>query len=418
MEWPATWRDPALLSLLDGSPVNCLLLPPEAPPAIRAAAAAKALDCPEKIPWRMIKELDWKSDEPLLAIKDGFWPELSRKGGGADADAEAGPTGAPWLDANGWLIQLARARAPQRTVWIKSDPPEDAARLAATNYQLALAEAWTYGAKRPVWFSPQLAESIAAGNAQATQIWDQMKQTLNWVEARRGWNSWKPFARMVVLSDFSGPNEYTATETLTLAARRNLAFIPVETGKFAAAHLGGMKALLYVDDTPLPAPAVQALDQFMRAGGLVLTLKKPAEAFKGGKPMAEPHPRFDLFALGKGRLAVSKGDYDDPWLLAQDAHLLMSRRHDAVRLFNAGSIQWFHTASADGRRWLIHLVNYSRWGSANLVALQTWQAVKGARFHTPASEQTQELEIHRETGHQEVYLPRFAVHASVELEIA
>jgi hypothetical protein len=156
----------------------------------------------------------------------------------------------------------------------------------------------------------------------------------------------------------------------------------------------------------------------MRAGGLVLTLKKPAEAFKGGKPLAEPHPRFELFAVGKGRLAVSKGDYDDPWLLAQDAHLIMSRRHDAVRLFNAGSIQWFHTASPDGRRWLVHLVNYSRWGSANQVALQTWQGVKGARVYSPAAGQAQELEIHRETGHQEVYLPRFAVHASVELEIA
>lgn len=417
MEWPASWRDPAQLALLEGSPVNCLLLPPEAPAAIRAAAAAKGLDCPGKIPWRMIKELDWQSKEPLLAIKDAFWPELSRRGGRSDT-SEAAPTGPPWLDANGWLIQLARARTPDRTVWIKSDPPEDASRLAASNYQLALAEAWAYGARRPVWLAPQAAEGVAAGNPAARQMWEQVKRTVAWTEARLGWKSWRPFARLLIMSDYSGLNEYTATETLILAARRNLAFLPCETARFDAAKLAGMRAVLYVDDAPLPPRTVQALEQFMRGGGLVLALNKPAAAFKGVKPLGDPHPRFDLYAVGKGRLAVSKGDYDDPYLLAQDTHLLMSRRHDAVRLFNAGSIQWFHLASPDGKRWLINLVNYSRWGSANQVSLQTWQAIKGARIHSPETAEPAALEIDKETGHFEVHLPRFAVHASVELEIA
>jgi hypothetical protein len=97
---------------------------------------------------------------------------------------------------------------------------------------------------------------------------------------------------------------------------------------------------------------------------------------------------------------------------------MMSRRYDAVRLFNAGSIQWFHTASPDGRRWLVHLVNYSRWGAAHQVVLQSWQAMKEARFHSSDTAEPVILEVHRETGHEEFYLPRFAVHASVELELA
>lgn len=417
-EWPATWRDPSLFALLDGSPVNCLLLPPDAPSSIREAAAGKGLDCPEKIPWSLIKEINWKSKEPLLAIKDAFWPELSRKTGGAAADtSEAGPTGAPWLDANGWLIQLARARAPERTLWIRSDPPDNPDRLSASNYQLAAAEAWTYGARRPLWLAPAHAAQVAAGNEQALQTWRQLQKTVAWTEQRLKWQTWKPFARLVALSDYSGPNEYTASETLILAARRNLAFLPCETGKFAPATLRGMRAVLYIDDQELPATATAALEQFLRAGGLVLSLKKPAAAFKGRGPIDEPHPRFDVFRYGKGRLAVAKGDYDDPYLLAQDAHLLMSRRYDSVRLFNAGSIQWFHTASPDGLRWLVHLVNYSRWGAAHQVTLQSWQAIRSARLHSPETAEPQALEVHRETGHQEFYLPRFAVHASVELEL-
>ncbi len=417
-EWPAAWRDPALLALLDGSPINCLLLPADAPAAIREAAARRNLECPEKIHWSLIKEIDWASKEPLLAIRDAFWPELSRKGGSAAADSsEAGPTGAPWLDANGWLIQLARARSPERTVWIKSDPPENAGSLAASNYQLAVAEAWTYGAKWPVWLAPELAVQAAAGAASARQAFEQVKKTVAWVEARREWNAWKPLARLVALSDYTSPNDYTATETLILAARRNLAFIPCETRSFAEGALKGMRAVLYIDDAALPAACVAALDRFMKAGGLVLALKKPAEAFRSRGGAGEPHPRFDVYGYGKGRLAVSKGDYDDPYLLAQDTHLLMSKRHDAVRLFNAGSIQWFNTVSADGKRWLVHLLNYSRRGSANQVSMQSWQAVKAARFHSPETAEAVTLEAHRETGHDEFHLPRFTVHASIELEL-
>lgn len=418
-EWPASWRDPALLGLLDGSPINCLLLPPEAPAVIKEAAAQKNFDCPDRIPWSLIKEIDWKSKEPLLAIKDAFWPDLSRKGGGEAGDnSEAGPTGAPWLDANGWLIQLARARAPERTVWIKSDPPENAARLAASNYQMAVAEAWTYGARRPVWLAPELAAQAAAGAGNARQTFEQVKKTLAWVEARREWSAWNPFARLIVLSDYTAPNDYTASETLILAARRNLAFIPCETGKFTAAALRGMRAALYIDDAELPAAAAAALEQFMKAGGLVLARKKPAGAFKAKGAAGEPHRRFEVYRYGKGRLAVSKGGYDDPYLLAQDTHLLMSKRHDAVRLFNAGSIQFFHVAAADGMRWLVHLVNYSRWGSANQVSLQTWRAIKAARFHSPEAAGPVALDAHRETGHDEFYLPRFSVNASIELELA
>ncbi len=419
MEWPASWREPALLAQLDGTPINCLLLGPDTPASIKEAAARKNLDCPEKIPWSAIKELNWKSNEPLLAIKDAFWPELSRKAGNTPAnDAEAGPTGTPWLDANGWLIQLARVRVPQRTVWIKSDPPEDAGRLAASNYQLALAEAWTYGAHRPVWLAPQHAEQLAQGNAAAKQSWDQTMKTLAWLEARREWNKWRTFAQMLVLSDYTGPNEYTATETLILAARRNLAFIPCETGKFTAASLQGMKALLYVDAEPLSPASGTALDAFMKAGGLLVALKQPALGFKGRGRQLEPTVRFDVFQYGKGRLAVAKGDFDDPYLLAQDAHLLLSRKNDAVRLFNAGSIQWYHTVSPDGRRWMVHLVNYSRFGAAHQVTLQSWTKLKAARFHSSEGAEPKDLGINRETGQSEVYLPRFTVHASVELELA
>jgi hypothetical protein len=50
--------------------------------------------------------------------------------------------------------------------------------------------------------------------------------------------------------------------------------------------------------------------------------------------------------------------------------------------------------------------------------VQSWTKLKSARFHTSDGTEPKELGINRETGYSEVYLPRFTVHASVELELA
>jgi hypothetical protein len=418
MEWPSEWRTPALLKLLDSAPVNCLLLDKGAPPDLRAAAQARQLECPPPLPWRSWKEIDWNQKTGPACISDGVWPELSMKGNDAAQDSTgSGPTGAPWLDANGWLIRLARARAAGRDVWIRSDPPEKSQNLAADNYLLAQSEAAAFGAIRPLWIAPALASQIAAGNASAEAMFKRLLANISWHRQRREWSQWPVVARLVIASDFAGPNEFTASETLLLAARRNLSFQPVESARLNSAALQNRRALLYLDTQPLPAAAAAAVQPFVESGGLLLCLKASAAALKGLKPLAETHPRFTLHACGKGRVAVCNGEWDDPYMLALDTHLLMSRRYDAVRLFNSGSLSYLHTASADSNRWVVQLLNYSRHGAAHQVSLQTWRKVQSARFHSPELAQVQPLTIQRDPGQQEVYLPTFKVYGAVELEL-
>ncbi len=411
LEWPASWKDPALLKHLDAGPFNCLLLPPDASPDLRAAAEKK-FACPT-VAWQKAEEADWQKGD-LIAIKDGVWPDLSMKE--SAGDAQAGPTGAPWLDANGWLIQMARCRAPGKTIWIRSDPPEHAERLTPDHYVLALSEASAYGARRPLWLAPAHADALSRGVGAAVNTWDRIVKAARWQEEHRNWAQWTPFARLLIISDFSGPNAYHASEVLNLSARRSLSFRVAEPGRFAAADLGGIKAALYVDAQPMPAPVAAPLQKFVESGGLLLCMKGPGAAIRNARPSRETHPRFDLFECGKGRVAVSKTEWEDQYVLAQDAHLLMSRRNDAVRLFNAGSLMLYHTASPDGKTWAVQLLNYTRFAPAHSVSVQTWQAVKSARFLTPEGG-TAVLEIHRDTGQYEVYLPRFSVYAAVELEL-
>ena len=415
-QWPATWRDADKLKLLESTPINCLLFDKDAPAELRSAAEANKLNCPANVDWRSWKEIDWKSPGDPVAISDGLWPALAMKASGGD-NAQSGPTGAPWLDANGWLLQLLRGRARNKTLWLRSDPPADVAQLTPQSYTLALSEAYVYGARRPAWLAEPHATALAAGSTAAVNGWKSMMESIRWQETRRAWAEWPTFARLLVVSDYAGENEYNAGEVLNLSARQNLAFHPVETAQFQPQLLQGRRAVLYVDPQPFPAPMAAALQKFVEAGGLLVCMKPPAAALTGVRLSKETHARFDLFDVGKGRVAVSKAEWEDQYILAQDTHLMMSRRYDAVRLFNAGSLTYFHTASPDGKRWLIHLLNYTGRGAAHQVSLQTWQKVKSATFHSLESAQPQALPVQRETGQPEVYLPRFSVYSAVELEL-
>ena len=370
---------------------------------------------PSDIAWKPWKQADWRGD--VIAVSDAVWPDLAQKNAAGDT-VSGGPTGAPWLDANLWLLELLRSRAPAKPIWLRSELPANPDHLAVENYLLAQHEAAVCGAHRPLWIAPALAAGLERGNPAALATWRRLTATLGWHLGRKAEAGWATLASLLVVSDFSGDNENTATEFLNLAARRNLAFQPVERSAFEARQLEGRRGLLYVDAQPMPAGLASAVSQWVQRGGLLLALKAPAAALGGTRTAAEAHPRFDLFNCGKGRLAVCKGDWDDPFVLAADTHLLLSRRYDAVRLFNGGSLCIRQSVSPDGRRWLVHLLNYSRRAAAHEVSLQTWTRIGSARLHSPEFEPPIELKIAREPGQQELYLPKFGVYAAVEMELA
>ncbi len=404
-EWPAAWDAPTLARLLDGTPFTALLTdtprshPSDAPP----------LATPR---WTAWAEIDWRSPPSPIAISNGFWPDLSQKGGDSEP---AGPTGAPWLDANGWLLELIRARAPRGSkIWIRSNPPENVGSVELSHYALAYAEAAVYGAVRPVWLAPHHAEALARGESDAVAAWRSLCSLIRWFAARTDWASWITAARLAVVSDFAGPNEYISSETLLLLARRGLPFTPIATNAVSPAALQHKRAVLYLDRAPLPAPLLE----FARKGGLLLALPEAAKSLGTQQPTGEPHPRFRLVALGKGRIALSTDDFSDPWLAAQDTHLLLSRRWDLLRLFNAGSLQSRLTVAPDRKRALVHLINYTRRPAAHVVSLSLAWPVRSVKIHLPPKPDSVPLQIHLEDGRQEVHLPPFPIYCAVEFELS
>ncbi|MCX6632460.1 MAG: hypothetical protein NTW28_33055, partial [Candidatus Solibacter sp.] len=212
------WHDPAALEFLKGSPVDCIViswaggLPEDAsqqraavaliaearkrslavvgwvdgnadPLAAIASAKSAGLDAVAMqgftgradfpvIAWGERAQAPWDAPSPVLAVSDNVWPgvRVSNPQAVAAADVEAGPTALPWLDSNGWYVQLARARA-EKPVWVLFDPPGKGAVIPAQAYTLAVCDTEAAGGRWVISLDDNLRAGLASGNAASQAPW-------------------------------------------------------------------------------------------------------------------------------------------------------------------------------------------------------------------------------------------------------
>jgi hypothetical protein len=134
MLWPSTWKSGELLRHVQGTSVDCLLLE-ESDGLGEVAEQAKRAG---------LHVVDSKNLPADIASLEGMWPgvQMSRGGGGG---VSAGPTGAPWINSNGWKIRLEALRKPGCAIWVRAMP--EAAQLSGASYRLAVADAAAYGGR-------------------------------------------------------------------------------------------------------------------------------------------------------------------------------------------------------------------------------------------------------------------------------
>lgn len=200
----------------------------------------------------------------ITLVTNAQWPSL-RLG-----RAVAGPTGDPWINANGWRIQMLRAR-DRKPVWLDTKP-------ASANVELAVAEAEAeaYGGR---WVATADPATLP-----------QTQKTLAFFEANKHWRTWRPVAKLAIVSDFAGPNEFPAGEYLNLLSRRQ---VPYQLN----GDTESARAVILYDDKP---PQIEAYTRWVRAGGLLIV---PPGTRKGEAPIEHGHK---IFPEGKGRIAVAR----------------------------------------------------------------------------------------------------------------
>src|SRR5690242_11411393 len=108
MRWPNSWTNPSALDALNGTPIAFLIV-----------EGSTRLD-PVRTRARALGIQTAASPPAEVTVLEGSWPGIKRTRNGDETDA--GPTGVPWVDSNGWLVRLAKAQHPQQAVWVDTPP--------------------------------------------------------------------------------------------------------------------------------------------------------------------------------------------------------------------------------------------------------------------------------------------------------
>lgn len=401
MRWPPAWRDPSALALLNRTPFNSLLFDK---PAGFAPVIAKARQ-------NGLGVSEGAAVPAGVTLIQGEWPgvRLSKTGGDR---AEAGPTGVPWVDSNGWKIRLAGAMNPGGVNWVEAPPK--ASRVSAAGYVTAVADAAAPGGRWIVSLDNQLAAALAGGDPGALETWKRISGAAAFFNARKGWNAYVPEAVLGIVSSFSGENEFMGHELLNLVARTNQQYRIVPKDKATSSSLQGLKAVLYADADPPAADLRKLILAFVETGGMLIT------GLKWGPPPGTPgsaeHPRYAMQVLGKGRIAVARSALDDPYLVANDSAVLISHRYELLRFWNGGAVGSYLTAAQDGRRGVAHLLFYSQ-RAVDTPTVQVAGPYRTARLWTLDQPAPRPVEAQVRKNALELHLPAISQYAAVELEV-
>ena len=388
MRWPSAWTDPSALSLLKGTAVNYLLI--DKTPAldpVRAAAIQQGLHV---------------DPSPAVHIVKGEWPgiRIARNSG---SDATAGPTGVPWVDSNGWRVRLASALNPQSAIWVDA-PPKENTIATADSYVMAISDAAAYGGR---WI-------VSLDKSGSMEAWKRITAALDFFAAHKDSAQYVPKATVGVVSDFSGSNEALSRELLNLLARAGQHSRIILKGQATDASFQSLRALIYPDVVE-PSPALRKeVIAFVEAGGLLIT--GPAWGMASSTAAPNQHPRFSLGALGKGKIAVANKAPNDPYMLANDASVLISHRYDLVRFWNSGAVGSYYTIAPGRTRAVVHLLFYADRGpdSASVRIAGPFRTAVLSTIDHPSP-----LSVKTKTGPGwiEVYLPPVSQYAALELGV-
>src|SRR5271157_3442311 len=173
MRWPVAWRDPSTLTLIRGTCINYLLM-----------------DNPGEL--KSVVEVARQRGVQVAAVPPsgfslvkGEWPGIALTRSGKEGEADAGPTGEPWVDSNGWRIALELAKHPGTRVWVDAPPP--AAGVPARAYLIAMADAETYQGRWVLTLAPGLAADVDRRKHDAMKVWKQLMSASAFFAQRKPW---------------------------------------------------------------------------------------------------------------------------------------------------------------------------------------------------------------------------------------
>ncbi len=388
---PARWTspDPGSLELLEGSPINCLLLErvtpeftaaarakgiavlrvvrpgPDLDAALQETAATKATglvlegafgpdeqararEVADRQGWRLIElppRASLKLDRPdgIIGTYQGLWPGIRAF---EDNAVRAAPTGGPWVETNAGFLRYLRA-ATGAEIWMANTPPKTM--LPAHRYLHAVADAASSGARWVVALDADLDRRLHAREPKALAAWRRICTYLKFYEDHNHWRSWEPAGRLALVQDESS-GALLSGGILDMIVVKHVPVRPLPRARLNASALQGARLVVNVDPAALGEADKEALRTFTRAGGTLLS---------GPPGWKFPPPQDDRITLDEKDVTR----LDDIW---REVNMLIGRRNFGVRLFNVSGMTSNLLADPDRKQLLLHLVNYTDYPAENI----------------------------------------------------
>ncbi|MBC8167581.1 MAG: hypothetical protein H7Y20_17145 [Bryobacteraceae bacterium] len=417
LRWPAgpgeEWKKPESLGILDGTPFNCLVLESASSGMVEAArkrgltvfGSARGLDAGVT---ESTASQAGKATGDVIAVTGCDWPSVRV---GRSGNAESGPTGYPWVNANGWISLLASAQAPGKTIWTTAQPKDDSGPVRPEMYALAVADSAAYGTRWLATLDSRTSAGLLKGEGPAKEAWTALVQAVRFFEERRPRSIGQTFARLGILSDFAGLNEALAKEFLNLTLRRQLPSRILDPGSVNKETLDGLKLVVVIDRKAPSGPVLKELEAFLASGGTVVLPVSAGHLAEGRSSAGKHNTGYSLFTSGSGMMAVAPKPWTNPYALATDAHRLLSHSNDVVRLWNAGSSISYPQQVGAGT--FAHVLNYTGRPVGHPMSLWVAMPFRQARFFDLFG-RSEALEVISRTDGTEVSLPPFTSYAAVE----
>lgn len=440
-EWqPARWRthDPATLELLDGTPVNALLLEPSdwdrdfaaaalkrgvvlfavlrpavgpTEPLVRAAAAlrfagivfegdwdAAALDGARaaaakrslaviELPSRARIRLD--SGDKITGTNQALWPGLEIEHSGKTI---AGPTSAPWIHTNGGFLRFLRARTGA-TVWLGVEPPARTI-FPVERYLQVIGDTAIPGARWILSFDREFESRLYAREARAVKDWGRIAAHLRFYDKWRGAN----FGKFGVVID-RGTGGLLSSFLLDLLAAQRTSATVIPPARLDAKGLGEVSVLLDLERASLTDAERKSLEEFIARGGAVL----------------EPPPNAKFPDPEAGQVVPGRRDLDrlqGLWEMVYNATL---RKNFGVRAFNTVGVLTGITTPDEGRSVLVHLVNFTDYAAEEAITVHALGSWKKATLYRPEGAPVP-LVVHAVKEGTAVELDRFATAVVIQFE--
>lgn len=418
---PARWPsgEAQSLALLEKSPVNCLVV--EAPAwnsafltaarqrnvhlladiskapddAVKAlAAGADALYLEGNFPDAVItktRELAARAGKPFVWLPDRMHMPIGKAGGempavvgsyqglwpgiklGHEGEAQAAPSGPPWIDTNSGFLRFARTEAPKNVpVWIANRPPEGQA-VPMERYLQSIGDAAMAGAHWVLSFDAALAKDLLAGDADAMKTWERINSVLRFYQQHRDLTELPDYSRLAIVQDIDS-GALVSGSVLDMVSSKHVPAFVVPPGSLGATAMPELKLLLNIAPQLLTPEQTAELRQEARKGAMLIN----------GPPqwkLALPPPSEITFTDDQIK------QLEEVW---SEINRTLGRENFAVRVFGAPAMLSNLKATPDGRKLVLQLVNYSDY-PVEAITIQALEKFTKATVLTPEGKPEVEL---------------------------